>query len=203
MAGSISGGGRPVPGSRRRPARAPTDLRPRRLTLAIALLAGLLGSGAALGRPPDLGWLEEPLGRVLHLRGMTFVASEGSANEIVLEAEIARFYPGREVADLEIVRVDVAPSAERTGFSMRCRTGQLNLATQDFIAIGDVQGTIEGGREFEARWVAYDEAQGLLYTDDPVLIQDRDGRYRGGGFRYFVREERFRLLGGATIVQEP
>lgn len=167
------------------------------------LLPGLLGSGSALGLPPDLGWLDEPLGQVLHLRGMTFVASEGSANEIVLEAEIARFYPDREVADLEVVQVDVAPSADRTGFSMRCETGQLNLATQDFIAIGDVEGTIEGGREFEARWVAYDEAQGLLYTDDPVLIRDRDGRYRGGGFRYFVREERFRLLGGATIVQEP
>ena len=194
---------RPVSGPRRRPVWTSAGPGPRWLGLALSLLPGLLGSGSAFGLPPDLGWLDEPLGQVLHLRGMTFVASEGSANEIVLEAEIARFYPDREVADLEVVQVDVAPSKERTGFSMRCATGQLNLATQDFLAIGDVRGTIEGGREFEAQWVAYDEAQGLLYTDDPVLITDRDGRYRGGGFRYLVREERFRLLGGATIVQEP
>lgn len=194
---------RPVPGSRRRPVWSPAGPGPRWLGLTLSLLSGLLGGGSALGLPPDLGWLDEPLGQVLHLRGMTFVASEGSANEIVLEAKVARFYPDRDVADLEVVEVDVAPSKDRTGFSMRCKTGQLNLATQDFLAIGDVRGTIEGGRDFEAQWVAYDEAQGLLYTDDPVLITDRDGRYRGGGFRYLVREERFRLLGGATIVQEP
>jgi hypothetical protein len=194
---------RPVAGPQCRPVWTLPVPVPRRLVWALALLSGLLGSGSAPALPPDLGWLDEPLGQVLHLQGMTFVASEGSANEIVLEAEIARFYPDREVADLEVVRVDVAPSTDRTGFSMRCETGQLTLATQDFIAVGNVRGTIEGGREFEAQWVAYDEAQGLLYTDDPVLISDRDGRYRGGGFRYFVREERFRLLGGATIVQEP
>jgi len=193
----------PVPGPRCQWVCTRLVVGSRGLALAFVLLSGLLAGGAARGLPPDLGWLDEPLGQVLHLRGMTFVASEGSANEIVLEAEIARFYPDREVADLEVVRVDVAPSKDRTGFSMRCRTGQLNLASQDFLAIGDVEGTIEGGREFEAEWVAYDEAQGLLYTDDPVLITDRDGRYRGGGFRYLVREERFRLLGGATIVQEP
>ena len=45
--------------------------------------------------------------------------------------------------------------------------------------------------------------EGGLYTDDPVLIVDEDGRYRGGGFRYFVNESRFRLLGGATVVQDP
>jgi hypothetical protein len=50
--------------------------------------------------------------------------------------------------------------------------------------------------------VAYDEAEGLLYTDEPVLIEEDEGRYRGGGFRYLVEERRFRLLGGASIVQE-
>lgn len=171
--------------------------------LALVSLAGLLAAGLARPAPPDLGWLEGDLGQVLHLRGMTFVASEGSANEILLRAERARFYPDREVADLEVVHVEVAPGAGRTGFSMRCDTGQLNLATQGFVAVGHVVGTIEGGRQFEARWVAYDEEAGLLYTDEPVLIVDRDGRYRGGGFRYRVEDERFRLLGGATIVQEP
>jgi lipopolysaccharide assembly outer membrane protein LptD (OstA) len=86
---------------------------------------------------------------------------------------------------------------------MRCDRGQLNLSTQDFLAEGNVVGTIEGGRQFEARWVAYDEKKGILYTDEPVLIVDEDGRYRGGGFRYHVNEQRFRLKGGATVVQEP
>ena len=179
---------------------------------AAALLgaATLLGAAALLGTPssamaeaPDLGWLEGDRGQILHVTGMTFVASEGSANEILLRAETAQFYPEREVADLVDVDVQVEPGDGRLGFVMRCDEGRLNLATQAFVAEGHVVGTIEGERQFEALWVAYDEVTGVLYTDDPVLIVDRNGRYRGGGFRYFVNEGRFRLEGGATVVQEP
>ena len=151
---------------------------------------------------PDLGWLSGDRGQILHVKGMTFVASEGSANEILLRAERAEFYPEREVADLEVVDVEVTPADGRLGFRMRCDEGQLNLSTRAFIAEGHVVGTIEGDRQFEAAWVAYDEVKGVLYTDDPVLIVDQDGRYRGGGFRYFVNEARFKLLGGATFVQD-
>ena len=134
---------------------------------------------------------------------MTFVASEGSSNEIVLRAKRARLYPEHEVADLEVVAIEVAPGDGRIGFEMSCDSGRLNLSSHDFVAQGHVVGTIEGDRQFEARWVAYNEADGLLYTDEPVLITDQNGRYRGGGFRYFVHERRFRLMGGASIVQEP
>ena len=162
----------------------------------------------AMNRPsgaeaPKLGWLEGDLGQVLNVLGMTFVSSEGSSNEIILRADRARFYPEREVADLEQVDVEVTPGGGRIGFEMRCDRGQLNLATQDFLAEGHVVGTIEGGRQFEALWVAYDEKEGILYTDEPVLIVDQGGRYQGGGFRYFVNEQRFRLQGGATVVQQP
>jgi hypothetical protein len=86
---------------------------------------------------------------------------------------------------------------------MRCERGRLNLATQSFVAEGSVSGTIEGGRRFQASWVAYDDEKRVLYTDEPVVIVDRAGSYRGGGFRYFVDEQRFRLEGGASVVQEP
>lgn len=160
-------------------------------------------SAVASADVPDPGWLDGDPGQRLDVRGMTFVASEGGANEILLRAERADFYPEREVADLDVVDVEVTPGDDRIGFRMRCDEGQLNLATQAFIAEGHVVGTIEGNRQFEALWVAYDEAEGVLYTDDPVLIVDEDGRYRGGGFRYFVNESRFRLQGGATVVQGP
>ncbi len=182
----------------------------RRRTLTVLfLLAMVLGlplwgsANRAAADPPDLGWMDGDLGQILYVTGMTFVASEGSANEILLRAETAEFYPEREVAELWEVDVEVAPGQDRVGFQMRCDEGRLNLATRDFVAVGHVVGTIEGDRQFEALWVAYDEATGVLYTDDPVLIIDQDGRYRGGGFRYFVNEERFRLQGGATVVQEP
>jgi hypothetical protein len=176
----------------------------RRAFILLATAFFVLGaSRSSYAEIPDMGWLEGDLGQVIHVRGMTFVASEGSSNEILLRSERARFYPDRQVADLERVEVQVAPGSDRVGFEMQCDEGQLNLSTQDFLAMGHVVGTIEGGRQFEALWVAYDEKKGLLYTDEPVLIIDEDGRYKGGGFRYFVNEQRFRLQGGATVVQEP
>ena len=175
----------------------------RTLILLIVLSLAIGPSGSSQAEAPDLGWFDGELGQILHVRGMTFVSSEESSNEIVLRAEVAQFYPDRQVANLEQVDVEVASGADRIGFDMRCDEGQLNLSTQDFIAEGHVVGTIEGGRQFEALWVAYDEAKGVLYTDEPVLIIDEDGRYRGGGFRYFVREQRFRLQGGASVIQGP
>lgn len=171
------------------------------LALLLPLALGIASTGVA--QPPDHGWLEGEKGQILRLRGMTFVASEGSANEIVLHADSAEFYPDHDVADLATVNVEVAPGGGRTGFEMQCEKGRLNLASQDFVAQGNVVGTIEGGRQFEALWVAYNEKDGVLYTDDPVLITDENGSYRGGGFRYFVHQQRFRLMGGASIVQEP
>jgi LPS export ABC transporter protein LptC len=172
------------------------------LLLATVLLVSAISTPSG-AETPKLDWLEGDLGQVLNVLGMTFVASEGSSNDILLRAERARFYPEREVADLEQVEVEVASGGNRVGFEMRCDRGQLNLSTQDFLAEGNVVGTIEGGRQFEAQWVAYDEKKGILYTDEPVLIVDENGRYRGGGFRYYVNEQRFRLQGGATVVQEP
>lgn len=187
--------------------RAGTVVAQRALAVGLAVLGllallGPLAPGVGSADAPSPGWLQGDPGQVLHVQGMTFVASEGSANEILLRAERARFYPEHDVADLEDVDVDVAPGDGRVGIEMRCDEGQLNLATQDFVAVGHVVGTIAGTRQFEALWVAYDEARGVLYTDDPVLIVDPDGRYRGGGFRYFVDEGRFRLEGGATVVQD-
>lgn len=172
------------------------------ILLAASLFAAAISVPSA-AETPKLGWLEGDLGQVLHIRGMIFVASEGSANEILLRAERARFYPDRQLADLEQVEVEVTPADGGSGFEMRCDRGQLNLSTRDFLAEGNVVGTIEGDLQFEALWVAYDEKKGILYTDEPVLIIDQGGSYRGGGFRYFVDEQRFRLQGGATVVQEP
>ena len=56
--------------------------------------------------------------------------------------------------------------------------------------------------EFESDWVRYDHEDGLLFTDAPVLITERGATFRGGGFRYYVRESRFSLLGGATVVSQ-
>jgi LPS export ABC transporter protein LptC len=167
----------------------------RRPPVAVLILAPFLLFGGS--RPAAA---EAPL---LDMIGMTFITSRADANELVLESRSARFDTGRQLAFLETVHALVSPSEEHEGFEMTCDRGVLDLATNDFRFRGNVNGRTEDGRRFVADWVRYKNDEGLLYTDDSVLITEASGTsYRGGGFRYYVKERRFRLLGGATLLQE-
>jgi hypothetical protein len=140
---------------------------------------------------------------LLDVDAMTFVASRGPANELVLDAEHARFDTENERVYLDVVHAVVEPGSDAGHFEIRCDEGELDVASNDFEARGNVRGKTEGERQFEAPWVKYDHARGLLFTDAPVLISEDSITYRGGGFQYFVRERRFKLLGGASVVQQP
>lgn len=140
---------------------------------------------------------------LLDVDGMTFVSSRGNLNELVLQATHARFDTRDERVYLDEVRAKVAPSLKAGSFEIECLEGELDLETSDFEARGDVRGWTEGGREFVTDWVKYDHEAGLLFTNSPVLISEDAIQYRGGGFQYFVRDRRFRLLGGASVVQVP
>ena len=156
--------------------------------LALALLA------------PAVLQAESPL---LDVDQMTFVASRGAANEPVLRATHSRFDTNEERVYAEDVHVTVEHGRTAGHFEIRCDEGELDIATNDFEARGNVRGRTEGNREFTAPWVSYDHEAGMLFTNAPVMIYEDAITYRGGGFQYFVRERRFRLLGGASLVQEP
>ena len=57
------------------------------------------------------------------------------------------------------------------------------------------------GQRVFAPWVRYDHAKGLLYSDAPVRMIDDSGSFRGDGFRYHVRDQRFKLLGNVRVEQ--
>ncbi len=140
---------------------------------------------------------------VLNVRGMTFVASQPQGDSVVLHAETARFDTDAEVAYLIGVEANVPVADEKLGLRLRCDEGEVDLASNDFLASGNVQGRTDGGRHFTTKWVRYDHQEGALYTDAPVVIAEEGTTYRGGGFRYLIRDRRFRLMGGASVIQEP
>ena len=160
--------------------------------VVLALVVAALLTAEAKGESP-----------FLEVEAMTFVASRASSNEIVLHAVRARFDTQNERVYLDDVQARVEPSSHSGYFEIRCDEGELDLESNDIEARGDVRGQTDGGRKFSADWVKYDHEAGLLFTSAPVLISEDAITYRGGGFQYYVRERRFRLLGGASVVQEP
>jgi len=138
----------------------------------------------------------------LRLEGMTFVGSRDSMREMLVEADRATFHPSDQIAYLENVRSEMTERDGAVGFEMTCDRGELDTGTSNFYATGNVRGRTADGRRFETTWVRYDDAKGLAYTDAPVRVEEQGGIYKGGGFRYYVREQRFRFVGGASLVRE-
>lgn len=139
----------------------------------------------------------------IDVAGVTFVSSRASANEFVLWAENAHVDSDGRAVELEQIQLSVAGDEQRLGLELRCKRGRIELETSDFRLEGEVTGRIANGQRFEAVWVGYDDSEALLYSDAPVVIRERGGVYRGGGFRYDMKRRRFRLLAGTSVVRQP
>jgi LPS export ABC transporter protein LptC len=180
----------------------PTALRSRRFRrLALrrawrCVLAVLLGTGtgaALAGAAPA----PEPL----RIAGMTFVASTGALRELLVSAREARVDVAASRAELQSVRAQWAGADGRTSLELECERGEFDLSTNDLLALGDVRGRLGDGREFASPWLRYDRANGVAFTDAPVVIYDQGRQLRGGGLRYHVRDRRLRLTAGASVTE--
>lgn len=166
-------------------------LRSRRARVAALLVVGVCLGGRALASTDEV-----------ELTGITFLGSDGSRQELVLEAEHVRMKPGSDRAQLEQVHVHMAADDGVRALDMRCERGQLDLATNSFRAEGNVVGTTGDGRRFFTPWLTYDSHTGIVSTEARVRILDGARTLQGKGFRYHVRDARFVLTGGASVVQD-
>lgn len=139
----------------------------------------------------------------LEVAGMTFVGTRGDGSEMVLRAERATFSPRTHLALLEQVQATARDPKHDRAFEIHCQRAELNLETNDFSAEGEVQGRTQAGEHYSAPWVRYDRKRDLLYTDSKVNMENEAGRFTGDGFRYHVKEHRFRLLGNVQVEQAP
>ena len=169
----------------------------------LAILAAASGSFPLAGVASEHPSEESADGGSLELRatGVTFVGSRGSTSDLVLHSRTATFRPDRDIAHLVDVRVVVTDDDEGDSFEMTCDRAELNIETNDFRAEGRVRGTTADGEHYSAPWVEYDHEAGLLEAAAPVEMMDRTGTFRGDGFRYFVRERKFHLLGNVSVEQ--
>jgi hypothetical protein len=142
----------------------------------------------------------------LSLRGMSYVLASGTRAELVVEAQRAEVSPatGRIALAGVRARLGAAPGArpDLAGFELVCARGELDLATQEFVARGAVDGRTASGSAFETERLRYEHARGLLTSDAPVVWREGGQLLRGRGLEYWVQRDRIRLLGGASISQE-
>jgi LPS export ABC transporter protein LptC len=175
----------------------------RALRIAVAFAVPLALAQLATGAEGP-----EPFEADLTVEGMTFVASAGSQNDAIVEAGSASLGRSDRVARLTAVHARVGKAAGATseslgGLELHCERGSFDLESGDLTAEGNVRGVTADGRRFETQRVVYRRATGRVSTQSPVVIRDGFGTIRGAGFEYWVRENRFRLIGGASVEQGP
>ncbi len=170
---------------------APT---PRRA--AIAALVGAFALAAAAEPPPAVA---------LALDGMSYVLSQGAEVELLIDAKRAEVAPDAGRIAFAGVRARVGRAAGAPGvaggFALACERGELDVETGEFVARGRVTAALADGRTLRTERLVYRHARGVVSSDAPVEIRDDAAEYRGGGFEYWVRENRLRLTGGASIQQ--
>lgn len=159
--------------------------------LWLATLCVLVG-GAASADPP------------LKLSGMTFVSSEGTVHRVVVRAATAILYPDTNLVELEGgVHAQLEGSEGSKSLDLRCERGEYDLSSNDFFAVGTVEGRFADGRTFRGPWMRYQADQGLAFSDAPVEIVDGLQTLVGQkGLRYWVRDERLQLRGGASVREQ-
>ena len=164
----------------------------RRLILCLALLT------VALVAPPARASAD-----ALTLRGLHFVASEGSHNTLVLRADVAHINPARARAKLQAVHARLganAPGAQPSsrapavgGLEFHCAHGEFDFETRNISATGAVRGATHDGRRFETERLRYDAARARIAGDAPIVVYESAGVFEGTGFEYFIAEDKFLL----------
>ena len=183
-----------------------SDRRAHRIALALALLGWSASASAnpAVAAPsPPVETRVPGVESEVHVTGMTFVVSRPGERDLVLEARRATLRPESDRAELFEAKLRTAGAAKGREFDVTCDRGELDLATNDFLAEGNVHGNTADGQRYAAPWVRYEAARSMLFSDAPVELHDGAGVYRGDGFRYHLNEHRFELLGNVSVVHQP
>ena len=165
--------------------------------LSFVLLGGFSQALAEVKAPKMVG------GSVpeVTLSGVTFVKSRGGVSHVLLRADHAKFDTAADRVDLQGMSVETKSDEGRKEFWLRCDRGVIELDSGDFQAEGNVRGQMADGRSFQTQSAQYDDEQAVISTDVPVLLTEVTGTLRGGGFQYWVREDRLQLTKGAFLMQ--
>jgi LPS export ABC transporter protein LptC len=142
----------------------------------------------------------------LVLSGMTFVGSDAGAPDLVLAARQARIAHDGDIAHLADVHLDAAGDDGTSSLVLTCDRAELDLATSDFEARGNVQGRTADGHRFRTEAASFDHTSRVIEGNARVDIIDPNGtRLQGQGFRYEVRSQRMRMRNAVVseLVEEP
>lgn len=162
------------------------------------LAALLLGCGPAGEFGPDPELQAPPV----LLQQVLFEGYTGGARDVQIHGARARIEPTERIAHLERVRIEFRDT-ERGAVEIRAESARIDLREDDFVLLGQVEGSMAAGEEFQTSEVRYDASARRLWTDRPVRVRRRNLTLEGDGMEIDVDRRRIRITGGVRTTVGP
>ena len=167
--------------------------------IAAALTAGLPACGGDL--VPRAGARGPVAPPPAIMEGVVFEGYAGRSRQVEVRATRARVDTAERVAHLEGVRI-LFSDPVRGPVSIRAEAGTLDLADDDFVLHGRVEGEVAEGERFETSEVRYDASRDRLWTDQPVRVTRPNLRLEGDGLEIDVQARRLTIRGHVRTTIE-
>ncbi len=128
------------------------------------------------------------------LEGVVFEGYSRGEREVEVRAAWAEVDPSTRIARLTDVKISFE-DARRGAIVVHADAARLELASDDFVLLGKVDGTTASGERFVAEEVRYDAKAQKLRSDRPVRIYRQNMSLVGDGMEIDIETRRLKIEG--------
>lgn len=137
----------------------------------------------------------------LSVKGIDLKEMDGERVVWELRAEEGRYYRDKGYIELSRVRMRFYSKDGKT-YDLSGREGKYYQKTGNLFLSGNVVGISSNGYRIDTDSLLYRAREGVIETEDPVIIKGRDMVVKGRGLLIDVRRSLFSLKGGVRTSLE-
>lgn len=135
----------------------------------------------------------------LAIKGFRFTETVGGIDKWTLQAEIGRYDTSHSIAELEKVRLSVAPVDRSLGeLQLTASAATYNTVTKDLQLRGGVTATSSTGMRFKTKTARFQAEKSIVSTADPVSFYSDGMNVDGTGMEYHVATGGLKLKSRVT-----
>ncbi len=135
------------------------------------------------------------------LEGVRYTRSENGKPLWVMDAKLAKIYEDKNIVKLEKI---VLYLFQNNGENLRIDAdkGRYDIKQKLITLAGNVVLKSEGGYTLKTEVLNFNQADKLLWSEKPVVINSTGLEIKGHGFRYYVSDGRFLVFNQQTTIKE-
>ena len=137
----------------------------------------------------------------LTFEGIRYTKNIGEKIQWILKADAARLYEGKNIMDLEGIRIKFFPAGEGHVIVV-ADSGTYRTDNDEMSLNGGVKVRLEGGPTLFSESMHFSQEKKLIWTRDKVLIKGDGLEMEGEGLEYDLQECKLTLRRQTSVLPE-